>query len=385
MTIAHPSDPAIDMVRFQNFIDQNIRPHLRAWKKSGRLPRHLFSDLGKRGWLGLSVGEGLAHLADCRSRAALLQRLARLSPGMAISILAHMDLGYAGVHLFGSDRLRRQYGPDAAAGRIILCLGNTEGHAGSDAASIRLQAEKTSRGWCLNGTKSYVTNGAIADYAVITGLTDPEATRNRRHSMFLVDLRSTGVSRRKLNKQVWIPSDLTRLTFKEVLVPEDHLLGQRGHGLSQVLTVFTHSRVPISALTLGTAEGAFELALQRLETRQVFGQPLGRFQAKAFEAADFHARIEAARLMVVAACRAVDQNRPFRQMASMAKYLTVDIARAVSAWAADLFGAASVMAQHPIHQFPLDAWASSLGEGTQDIQKLIIFRELMISRKERHL
>jgi alkylation response protein AidB-like acyl-CoA dehydrogenase len=152
-----------------------------------------------------------------------------------------------------------------------------------------------------------------------------------------------------------------------------------------VLTVFTHSRVPISALTLGTAEGAFELALQRLETRQVFGQPLGRFQAKAFEAADFHARIEAARLMVVAACRAVDQNRPFRQMASMAKYLTVDIARAVSAWAADLFGAASVMAQHPIHQFPLDAWASSLGEGTQDIQKLIIFRELMRSRKEKHL
>ena len=174
---------------------------------------------------------------------------------------------------------------------------------------------------------------------------------------------------------------MTRLTFDDVLVPEDHLLGKRGRGLSQVLSIFTHSRVPISALTLGTAESAFELALRRLETRNVFGKPLGQFQAKAFEAADFYARLEAARLMVENACRAVDRKQAFRLPASMAKYLTVDIARSVSAWAADLFGAASVMTHHPIHQFPMDAWASSLGEGTQDIQKLIIFRELMTSRK----
>ena len=368
-----------DLTSFQDFIDHTVKPHLKTWKTHGAVPLELYRQMGSKGWLGLSVDNGLPRLADCTTRTNLLRQLARLSPGVAISVLAHVDLGYAGLHHFGSDHLRRHYGPDAALGRTILCLGNTEGHAGSDVASIRLQAEKVSGGWRLNGTKPYVTNGAIADYGVITALTDPEAPRNRRHSMFLVDLHAAGVARRKLDKQVWIPSDLTRLTLRDVTVPEDNLLGQRGHGLSQVLTVFTHSRVPISALTLGTAEGAFGQALKRLQTRQAFGQPLGHFQAKAFEAADFYARMEAARLMVEDACRVVDQGKPFRLQASMAKYLTVDIARSVSTWAADLFGAASVMAQHPIHQFPMDAWASSLGEGTQDIQKLIIFRELMQS------
>jgi alkylation response protein AidB-like acyl-CoA dehydrogenase len=258
-----------------------------------------------------------------------------------------------------------------------MCLGNTENLAGSDVAGITMRAEKVDGGWLLNGTKAYVTNGYVAALGVVTAVSDPEATRNRRLSMFLVDLNSPGVKRSKLNKQVWIPSDLTRLQFRNVFVPEDHLLGRRGEGLRQVLTVFTWSRLPISALTLGTAVGAFDLAFERARKREVFGKKIVAFQAKAFEIADFYARLEAARLVLWKACTVMDAGGDFRQDSSLAKYLTVKIAKEVTPWAADLFGAASVIFEHPIHKYPMDAWASSLGEGTQDIQKLVIFRELM--------
>ena len=195
--------------------------------------------------------------------------------------------------------------------------------------------------------------------------------------MFLGDLSSTGVSRKKLNKRVWIPSDLTRLQFNNVFVSDENLVGERGRGLQQVLATFTHSRIPISGLTLGTAVGAFEAGLDRAKKREIFGQKIADFQAKSFEIADFFTRIEAARLLVLKAGWIKDQGQDFRMEASMAKYLTVEIAREVGVWAADLFGAASVMQGHPVHKFPLDAWASSLGEGTQDVQKLIIFREIM--------
>jgi alkylation response protein AidB-like acyl-CoA dehydrogenase len=262
-------------------------------------------------------------------------------------------------------------------GETLLCLGNTEGHAGSDVAAIRLQARREDHEWRLDGAKAYVTNGALADFAVITALTDPEAHRNRRLSMFWVDLNQPGVERRKLKKAVWQPSDLTRLTFRNVRVPDAHLLGERGRGLQQVLAIFTHSRVPISALTLGSAAAGLALALERLRRRQAFGRPLADQQAKAFEAAEHYARWRAAHAVMTEACRSVDDGKDFRLAASTAKLLAVDAARRIGIWAADLFGAASVMRDHPAHRFPLDAWASSLGEGTQDIQKLIIARHIL--------
>jgi alkylation response protein AidB-like acyl-CoA dehydrogenase len=258
-----------------------------------------------------------------------------------------------------------------------MCLGNTEGMAGSDVAGISMEAKKVDGGWLLNGTKAYVTNGYIADIAVITAISDPEAPRTDRLSMFLVDLNADGVRRKKLNKQVWIPSDLTRLQFNDVFVPESRLLGVPGRGLQQVLTVFTHSRIPIAALTLGTAVGAFELAFEHAKKRNIFGQKILDFQAKAFEVSDLYAKIEATRLMLWKACWKVDNGEDFRQESSLAKYLAVEVAREVTMWAADIFGAASVVFEHPIHKFPMDAWAASLGEGTQDVQKLVIFRELM--------
>jgi len=377
MDFSLPNALDAELESFRSFLDQSLKPNLSAWYRSGQVPREFFRAAARAGWFGIQWRDGRLTRTSALREALIEEELAKRSPGVAVAVLAHVNLGFISLYLHGSEDLKEKYGRSAAEADTFMGLGNTENAAGSDVAGIRMEAEEADGGWVLNGAKAYVTNGAAADLAVVTAVTDPQASRNRRISMFLVDLNAPGVRRKKLNKQVWVPSDLTRLQFEDVFVPADHLLGVRGRGLQQVLEVFTWSRVPISALTLGTAEGAFELGLERARRREIFGRKIVDFQAKAFEFADFHARMEAARLMLWKACTAIDQGRDFRQEASLAKYLTVEVARAVTPWAADLFGAASVIFEHPIHKFPMDAWASSLGEGTQDVQKLVIFRELM--------
>lgn len=377
MDFSIPASLSEELDGFKVFLNTHLKPNLSTWYKKGEVSLNFYNEMGKAGWYGFRM-EGNHLVKNSALRESLIQEeLAKLSPGVAVAVLAHINLGLTGLFLFGSEDHQKKYGEAAVNGEMLMCVGNSENKAGSDVAGISMRADKIEGGWRLNGAKAYVTNGLIADLAVITAVSDPQASRNNRMSMYLVDLKSQGVKRTKLNKQVWIPSDLTRIQFKDVFVPDDHLLGKQRQGLQQVLKIFTYSRVPISALTLGTAVGAFELALDRAQKRDIFGQKIIDFQAKAFEFADFFARIEAARLMLWKACAAMDESSHFRHESSLAKYLTVQIAREVTPWAADIFGAASVVYEHPIHKYPLDAWASSLGEGTQDVQKLVIFRELM--------
>ncbi len=372
-----PDEIIEDRRRFADFLNVHLVPNVAAWYREGAVPRGFFQELGKEGWLAYDGGAKGPVEQSVLKQSVLMEDLAKISPGVAVAVLVQISLGTKGLTLFGSQAQKEHYLPSAIRGETLLCLGNTEPTAGSDVANISLKAEKVHGGWVLNGTKGYVTNGSISDVALITAVSDPDAERNRRMSMFLVDLRSEGIIRKKLNKQVWIPSDLTRLQLKDVFVPDANLLGARGRGLQQVLEIFTNSRVTISALTLGTAVGAFELGVGHAAKREVFGRKIASYQAKSFEIADFYSRIQAARLVLYKACWKKDRGDDFRLESSMAKYLTVEIAREVGLWAADLFGAASVVFEHPVHKFPMDAWAASLGEGTQDIQKLVIFREVM--------
>ena len=377
MNFAMPDKVVQDLDRFTNFLRNHMEPFVGEWYKKEVIPREFFHNLGQDGWLGFTRKNGRLVEQSYLKQTILMEKLAKISPGVAVAVMVQISLGMVPLFLFGSEEQKENYLPSTARGETLLCLGNTEHKAGSDVANIGMEAEKVDGGWVLNGTKAYVTNGAISDLGLITAVSDPDASRNRRLSMFLVDLSSTGVSRKKLNKRVWIPSDLTRLHFDHVFVPDENLVGEQGKGLHQVLATFTQSRIPISGLTLGTAVGAFEAGLERARKRKIFGQKIADFQAKSFEIADLFSRIEAARLLVLKAGWTKDQGKDFRLEASMAKYMTVEIARQIGVWAADLFGAASVMEDHPVHKFPMDAWASSLGEGTQDVQKLIIFREIM--------
>ena len=377
MYFSVPDEYAKDLRDFEAFLEADLRPHLSQWYDEGAVPRSFFEDMAENEWLGFDANGRHFLEQPSLKQAVLVESLSKLSPGVAVAFGAHTSLGTKGLLLFGNEKQKGAHLDSALQGNTLMCLGNTELIAGSDVANVVCQAGKVDGGWLLNGSKAYVTNGAISDLAVITAISDPEENRNKRLSMFLVDLSIEGVSRRKLHKQVWIPSDLTRLQFKDVFVPDENLLGKRGRGLQQVLTIFTDSRILISAMALGTATGAFELALDHTRKRQIFGKKILEFQAKAFEIADFFTRIESSRLMLWKACGKKDQGEDFRLESSMAKYLTVMMAREVGLWAADLFGAASVIFEHPIHKFPMDAWAASLGEGTQDVQKLIIFREIM--------
>ena len=381
MGFAIPTALSDELDEFKNFLNKHLKPHLSTWYKKGEVALDFYNEMGKAGWYGFRMKDSRLVKNSALRESLIQEELAKLSPGVAVAVLAHINLGLTGLYLFGSEDLQKKYGDAAVNGETLMCVGNSENKAGSDVAGISMRAEKVEGGWRLNGTKAYVTNGLIADLAVITAVSHPRASRNNRMSMYLVDLKSKGIKRTKLHKQVWIPSDLTRIQLQDVFVPDDHLLGDQRQGLQQVLQIFTYSRVPISALTLGTAVGAFELALDRAQKRDIFGQRIVDFQAKAFEFADFFAHLEAARLMLWKACAAMDDNLNFRQESSLAKYLTVQIAREVTPWAADIFGAASVVYEHPIHKYPMDAWASSLGEGTQDVQKLVIFRELLKNYK----
>ncbi len=380
MDFAIPTSIARDRDRFKAFVETELASNLARWYRNREIPGTFFGAMGKGGWFGIKSKGGRLIRSPALREALIAEELARFSPGAAVAALAHADLGLMGLYLFGTKHLHQTYGTSVVKGKTIMCLGNTENIAGSDVAGIAMRAEPVTGGWLLTGTKAYVTNGSLAQLGVVTAVSDPQAQRNRRLSMYLVNLNAEGVRRTKLNKQVWIPSDLTRLEFRDVFVPDDHLLGSRGRGLQQVLEVFTNSRVPIAALTLGTAVGAFNLALGHMQKRTVGDRQILGFQAKAFELSDLYAKIEAARLMLWKACWELDRGEDFRQVSSLAKYLTVEVARETATWAADIFGAASVIREHPVHKFPMDAWGASLGEGTQDVQKLIIFRELMKRR-----
>ena len=214
MNFQIPEKEKSALARFELFLQKNLKPHVNSWRRAGAVPRDFFNVLGEGGWFGFQMnGDRLEKDSPLRS-ALLMERMAALSPGVAITHLVQVDLGMTGLWLYGSDRLQNLYGGTACSGHTLICLGNTERHAGSDAAAISMTAEPVDGGWRLNGAKSYVTNGHISDLAVVTAVTDPGAPRNRRISMFLVDLTGTGVSRQKLKKPVWAPSDLTRIRLE---------------------------------------------------------------------------------------------------------------------------------------------------------------------------
>ncbi len=378
MDFSIPINLQNELKEFNHFLFGKMKPYLSSWNKTQKIPKSFFRVLGKKNYLGFKQKNGIPKEYSLLEQALFFESIAKLSPGVAIAVLVQSSLGLRGLNFFGNRELKKKYLIPGLQGKRLYAVGNTESKAGSDAGNIATIAKKVKGGWILNGTKSMVTNGMIADYAIISAITNPKEPKSRRTSLFWVDLSSKGITKTKLQKDVWIPSDLTRIEINDVFIPHKHLLGERGHGLSHILNIFTHSRLTISALTLGTAIGAFEMALKHAQKRDLFGKKIIDFQAKSFEIADLYTKIESARLMVYKACCAADSGQKnIKLESSMAKYITVKVAREVCTWAADIFGGVSVMVNHPIHKFPLGVWASSLGEGTQDIQKLIIFREII--------
>ena len=210
MDFTIPAEVSKDLDRLKEFIKTRLVPELPSWSRKRELPPAFFRHMAEGDWFGLKFINGRLARKSALNETLFAEELAKVSPGAAIAALAHVDLGLMGLFLFGSKTLHQTYGEAAASGKTVMCLGNTENLAGSDVAGISMTAGKVDGGWVLNGTKAFVPNGFVADLGVITAVSDPQAARNSRLSMYLVDLNTGNVQRTKLNKQVWIPSDLTR-------------------------------------------------------------------------------------------------------------------------------------------------------------------------------
>jgi len=281
MDFALPQSLARSLERYEQYLDSR-RAAFHAWYKEKNIPPSFFREIAGQGGLGFEDASEGVREQPALKQGLFMEALARRSPGVAVAALVQSSLGLKALALFGSEALRREHMPPGTRGETLVCLGNTESGAGSDVAGIAMTARETREGWILNGSKSYVTSGALSRYGVLTALTDPNAPRTRRMSLFWVDLDADGVSRRKLNKAVWVPSDLTRLAFKEVCVPRENLMGERGKGMAQVLEIFTQSRLNISALTLAAGPGrlATESETSRVTFRELSAREIADYLGK---------------------------------------------------------------------------------------------------------
>lgn len=361
----------------EEFINSEIKPFLPDWYKKDEIPQELFLKLAERNWLGFIQKDNRWVESPMLDIIIFYEKIASISPGTTVAVLAHACLGLYALHHWGNEEQRERYFIPGVKGSTLLAFANTEPGAGSDAINIKLEAKKVPGGYLLNGTKMFITNGILADVLLVSAVTNPKAEkRSKSISLFIVEGNPPGLKRQKIHKLVWHPADLGTLFFENCFVPEENLVGPINGGFKLIMQTFTSSRIAIAALAVGTAWGAYKLALDRARVRRVFGKRIIEHQAKAYEFSTMLSRIEAARLLVQKAAWIKDKGQDYLMESSIAKLFSIEEAKEVTSWAADIFGASGIMEENPISKFPLDAWAVALGEGTNDIQKLIIWRQL---------
>lgn len=357
------------------FALERVAPLAEELDRQGRFPAELVGELGELGLMGIPIptrygGGG----GDTLGYALAIEELTRVDSSVAITVAAHTSLGTMPILLFGSDEQRERWLPDLASGRRLAAFGLTEPDAGSDAGATRTSAELTDRGWVVNGSKQFITNaGTDLTWGVtITARTGPDEISN-----LVVENGTPGYElSAPLRKLGWKASDTRGLTFTDCLVPEDHLLGERGKGFTQFLEVLDGGRISVAAMGVGLAQGAYDLALAHAQERVQFGRPIGKFQAVAFRLADMAVEIEAGRQLVRRAAWLKDKGRPFALEAAMAKLYTGELSHRVVDAALQIHGGYGFVDESPISRLYRDQKILEIGEGTNDIQRLVIARHL---------
>jgi alkylation response protein AidB-like acyl-CoA dehydrogenase len=362
-----------DTVR--QFAEGAIGPVAEHLDHEGRFPVELVEQAAELGLLGIPLPEEWGGAgADTLSYALAIEELARVDSSFAITVAAHTSLGTMPIHLFGDDEQRRRWLPELASGRRLASFGLTEVGAGSDAGATATTARLDGGDWVIDGSKMFITNAGtpLSLLVTLTARTGPDEISN-----IVVENGTPGYSQSApLKKMGWRSSDTRELSFQDCRVPAGHLLGERGAGFRQFLQILDGGRISVAALGLGMAQGAFELALAYATQREQFGRPIGRFQAVQFKLADMATEIEAARNLVYKAAWLKDQGRPFAQAAAIAKLYTGELARRVCNESLQVHGGYGFMDEYPISRFYRDAKVLEIGEGTNEIQRLVIARGL---------
>jgi len=364
------------MVR--EFAEKEIAPRAEEIDATDQFPDDLFRRMGELGILGIPFpeeygGSGGGYM----SMVLALEEIARVSGSMAITLDAQTSLYCEPVYLFGSEEQKKKYLVPAARGEKIGAFGLTEPQAGSDAGATRTRAVRDGSQWIINGQKIFITNGSVADFAVITAKTDPEKG-TRGISAFIVEKGTPGFQPGRDEKKMGLKGSVTsELFFEDCRIPAENLLGKENEGFRQFLVTLDAGRVAIAAMAVGLAQGAFERATAYAKERVQFGQPIAEFQAIQWMIAEMATEIEAARLMVHRAAWLKEQGARFTKEAAMAKLLATETSERVCRKAIQVHGGYGYMREYAVERMYRDQRLCSIGEGTNEIQRLVIARQVL--------
>lgn len=364
-----------EMVR--DFATREIAPKSAEVDREARFPEETFKALGKLDLLGLLVpteygGAG----ADYRSYAIAVEEIGRACGSTGLSYAAHCSLGINPIKLFGTEEQKKKWLPKLASGEHLGCWALTEPGTGSDAAAQKTTAKKDGDCWVLNGTKQFITNGTHADVAIIMAMTEPELGR-KGISSFVIEKGTEGFYVSKVEKKMGMRgSPTTSLTMDNCRIPAGNIIGQPGEGYKQALTTLEGGRISIGALALGIAQAAFDAALAYAKQREAFGQPIGKFQFIQGYLADMATQINAARLLIYHAAWMKDHGQRVTLEGSQAKLFASEIASKVCNLGIQIHGGYGYVEDFPAERFLRDAKLCEIGEGTSEIQRLLIARQL---------
>jgi alkylation response protein AidB-like acyl-CoA dehydrogenase len=362
----------------KDFADQYIRPHLMEWDESQEFPLHIFKEMGKLGLMGMLVPEqyGGAGFSYFEYNIAI-QEIAKVCGSIGLSMAAHNSLCTGHILSFGNDAQKEKYLPKLATAEFLGAWGLTEPNTGSDAGNMRTTAVKDGDNWIINGTKSWITHGRSGDVAVVICRTgEPRAKNNS--TAFIIDRNTPGFSGgKKENKLGMRASETAEMVFDNCVIPDGNRMGEVGEGFKQSMKVLDGGRISIAALSLGIARGAYDASLQYSKERYQFDQPISNFQGISFKLADMATKIACAELLINQACDLKIKGLPMTKEAAMAKYYASEISVEISTDAVQIFGGYGYTKDYPVEKFYRDSKLCTIGEGTSEIQKLVISREVL--------
>jgi alkylation response protein AidB-like acyl-CoA dehydrogenase len=376
------SDENVTMIRqtVRDFAEKNIKPHFMEWDESQEFPVHIFKALGELGLMGVLVpeeygGSGLGY----HEYVAAIEELAKVCGSIGLSMAAHNSLCTGHIMMFGNEEQKKNWLPKLATGEWIGAWGLTEANTGSDALRMQCVAKKDGNDWILNGTKNWITHGITGNIAVVLARTG-DLLDSHGITAFVVERGTPGFKGGKKETKLGMrASETAELIFEDCRIPDANRLGNVGDGFIQAMKILDGGRISIAALSLGIAKGAYEASVKYSKERQQFGQPIANFQAIGFKLADMATRIEAADLLTHQAANLKNKGKSINKESAMAKYYASEVSVFCSNEAVQIFGGYGYTKDFPVEKFYRDCKLCTIGEGTSEIQKLVISRAVLKS------
>jgi alkylation response protein AidB-like acyl-CoA dehydrogenase len=362
----------------KDFAEKNIRPYIMKFDESQEFPMEILTQLGELGFLGILVSEeyGGAGLTY-KDFAMIIEELGKVDPSIGLSVAAHNGLCTNHIAMFANEEQKKKYLFDLTSGKKIGAWGLTESSSGSDAAGMKSFAAKEGNYYILNGNKTFTTHGTVGDTAVIMAVTD-KGKGKKGISAFILEKGMEGFfAGKKENKLGMRASDTTQLIFDNCKIPAENLIGEEGEGFVQAMKVLEGGRISIAALSIGLAQGCLDASLKYVNERKQFGKYLKEFQAIQFKLAEMAVNIEAARLLTHRAAYLRDTGAPNTKEAAMAKLFASEMAEKASSEAVQIFGGYGFIKDYPVEKFYRDVKLCTIGEGTSEIQRIVIARDLL--------